>query len=332
MNPVGQSVVILGTGSYAPERILNNEELSHIVDTNDEWIVSRSGIRERHVAAPDEATSDLALHACQAALANAGLTTADIDLLIVATCTPDSPLPSTSTILHKKLGLGPCACFDLVAACSGFLYNLEVASAMIGSGRYRHALVVGADKLTSITDYQDRSTCVLFGDGAGAAVLGLRPGTGTGIIGTKLYADGNSGELIKIVSGGSRSPASAETVARREHYLQMRGKEVFKLAVTAMQEAAVELLEKNGVSPDQVKLLIPHQANQRIIHAIAQRMKLPPERVFMNLERYGNTSAASIPIALDEARRTGRIVTGDYVLFVAFGAGLTWASALIRWS
>lgn len=332
MNAVGHSVVILGTGAYAPERILNNEELSRIVDTNDEWIVTRSGIRERHVAAPDEATSDLAHKAAQAALANAGVALAEIDLLILATCTPDSPLPSASTVLHRKLGLGPCACFDLSAACSGFLYALETADAMLRTGRYRRALVVGADKLTSITDYQDRTTCVLFGDGAGAVVLGLEPGAGRGIIGTKLYADGNSGDLIKIVSGGSRQPASADTVARREHYLQMRGKEVFKLAVTAMQDAAVELLEKNGVSPDQVKLLIPHQANQRIIDAIAQRMKLPPERVFMNLERFGNTSAASIPLALDEARRTGRLASGDYVLFVAFGAGLTWASALIRWA
>jgi 3-oxoacyl-[acyl-carrier-protein] synthase-3 len=192
--------------------------------------------------------------------------------------------------------------------------------------------VIGAETFSRLLDWEDRTTCVLFGDGAGAVVLGVQPGAGTGVLGTKLYADGSAGDLIKITSGGSRSPASAETVARREHYLQMRGKEVFKLAVTAMQDAAVELLEKNGVSTDQVKLLIPHQANQRIIDAIAQRMKLPPERVFMNLERYGNTSAASIPIALDEAVRTGRIVSGDYVLFVAFGAGLTWASALIRWN
>ncbi len=332
MNPAGQSVVILGTGSHAPERILTNEDLSRMVDTNDEWIVTRSGIRERHIAAPDEATSDLAVKAARNALAEAKLTTADIDLLIVATCTPDAPLPSTSTIVQHKLGLGACACLDLAAACSGFLYSLEVASAMLSTGRYRRALVIGAEKLTTLTDYQDRSTCILFGDGAGAVVLGVEPGAGRGIIGTKLYADGSSGELIKVISGGSRSPASAETVARREHYIQMRGKEVFKLAVTAMQDAAVELLEKNGVAPDQVKLLISHQANQRIIDAIAQRMKLPPERVFMNLERYGNTSAASIPIALDEARRAGRIVPGDYVLFVAFGAGLTWASALIRWT
>lgn len=331
MNPVGQSVVILGTGAYAPERILNNEELSRIVDTNDEWIVTRSGIRERHVAAPDEATSDLAVKAGLAALADAKLTPADIDLLIIATCTPDAPLPSTATLTQHKLGLGACACMDLAAACSGFLYSLEVANAMLSTGRYRRALVIGAEKLTSLTDYQDRTTCILFGDGAGAVVLGVQPGAGTGIIGTKLYADGSSSDLIKVTSGGSRRPASAETVANREHFIQMRGKEVFKLAVTAMQDAAVELLEKNGVAPDQVKLLISHQANQRIIDAIAQRMKLPAERVFMNLERYGNTSAASIPIALDEARRAGRIVSGDYVLFVAFGAGLTWASALIRW-
>lgn len=332
MNAAGHSVVILGTGSYAPERILTNEDLSKMVETDDEWIVTRSGIRERHIAGPDQASSDLGVQAARAALADAKLTTDDIDLLIVATCTPDAPLPSTSTIIQGKLGIKACACLDLVAACSGFLYSLEVADSMLRTGRYHRALVIGAEKLTSLTDYQDRSTCILFGDGSGAVVLGLEPGAGRGIIGTKLYADGSARELIKVTSGGSRSPASAETVARREHYIQMRGREVFKLAVTAMQDAAVELLEKNGVAPEQVKLLISHQANQRIIDAIAQRMKMPAERVFMNLERYGNTSSASIPIALDEARRSGRIAPGDYVLFVAFGAGLTWASALIRWS
>ena len=332
MNPAGQSVVILGTGAYAPEHILTNEELTRIVDTNDEWIVTRSGIRERHVAAPDEATSDLAAKAGLDALKNAGMVPTDIDLLIIATCTPDAPLPSTATLTQHKLGLGPCACFDLAAACSGFLYALDTADAMLRSGRYHNALVIGAEKLTSLTDYQDRTTCILFGDGAGAVVLGLRPGSGTGLIGTKLYADGSACDLIKVTAGGSRRPASAETVAQREHFIQMRGKEVFKLAVTAMQNAAIELLEKNGVGADQVKLLISHQANQRIIDAIAQRMKLPAERVFMNLERYGNTSAASIPLALDEARRSGRFVSGDYVLLVAFGAGLTWAAALIRWT
>jgi 3-oxoacyl-[acyl-carrier-protein] synthase-3 len=332
MNPVAHSVVILGTGAYAPERILSNADLTRIVDTTDEWILTRSGIRERHVAAPDEATSDLAVKAALIAIADAKLTPADIDLLIIATCTPDAPLPSTATIVQHKLGLGRCACFDLAAACSGFLYSLETADAMLRSGRYRNALVIGAEKLNSLTDYQDRTTCILFGDGAGAVVLGLRPGAGTGIIGTKLYADGSASDLIHVTAGGSRRPPSAETVAQREHFIQMRGKEVFKLAVTAMQDAAIELLEKNGVAPDQVKLLIPHQANQRIIDAIAQRMKLPADRVFMNLERFGNTSAASIPIALDEARRCGRIESGDYVLLVAFGAGLTWASALIRWT
>lgn len=332
MNSAAQSVVILGTGAYAPERILSNADLTRIVDTTDEWILTRSGIRERHVAAPDEATSDLATKAAQVAIADAKLTPADIDLLIIATCTPDAPLPSTASIVQHKLGLGHCACFDLSAACSGFLYSLDTAEAMLRSGRYRNALVIGAEKLTTLTDYQDRTTCILFGDGAGAVVLGLRPGAGTGIIGTKLYADGSACDLIHVTAGGSRRPASAETVAQREHFIQMRGKEVFKLAVTAMQDAAIELLEKHGVAPDQVKLLIPHQANQRIIDAIAQRMKLPGDRVFMNLERYGNTSAASIPIALAEASRCGRIVSGDYVLLVAFGAGLTWASALIRWT
>jgi 3-oxoacyl-[acyl-carrier-protein] synthase-3 len=331
MNPAGQSVVILGTGAYAPERVLTNEDLSRMVDTNDEWIVTRSGIRERHIAAPGQATSDLATLAGRAALESAGLQPADIDLLIIATCTPDSPLPSTAAHVQQKLGIGPCACFDLAAACSGFLYSLEVADSMMRSGRYRHALVIGAEKLSMLTDYQDRATCILFGDGSGAVVLGLRPEAGTGILGTKLYADGRSSDLIQVPAGGSRQPTTPETLAARQHYIQMRGKEVFKLAVTAMQDAAIELLDRHGVAPEQVKLLVAHQANQRIIDAIAQRMKLPEERVFMNLERYGNTSAASIPIALNEAHRAGRIASGDHVLFVAFGAGLTWGAALIRW-
>ena len=312
MKSEGQSVVVLGTGAYTPERVLTNHDLAKLVDTSDEWIVTRSGIRERHIAAANEATSDLAVKAGTAAIEAAGLKPADIDLLIVATCTPDSPLPTASTVVQHKLGLGRIACFDLGAACSGFLYALETADAMLRTGRYRHALVIGAEKLSSVTDYQDRNTCVLFGDGAGAVVLGAKPGRGYGLI-------------------GSRRPASAETVARREHFLQMRGKEVFKLAVTAMGDAVVELLEANGVRADQVRLIIPHQANLRIIEAIAQRIKVGSERVYVNIERYGNTSAASIPIALHEALRLGRIQSGDYVLFVAFGAGLTWASALIRW-
>jgi 3-oxoacyl-[acyl-carrier-protein] synthase III len=331
MKSEGQSVVILGTGAYTPERVLTNHDLAKLVDTSDEWIVTRSGIRERHIAAANEATSDMAVKAGAAALAAAGVQPSDIDLLIVATCTPDAPLPTTSTMVQHRLGLGRVASFDLGAACSGFLYSLEMAEALLRTGRYRHALVIGAEKLSTVTDYQDRNTCVLFGDGAGAVVLGLKPGRGYGLIGSRLYADGKAGELIKITSGGSRRPASADTVAHREHFLQMRGKEVFKLAVTAMGDAVVELLEKHGVRADQVRLIIPHQANLRIIEAIAQRIKVGPERVFVNLERYGNTSAASIPIALDEALRLGRIQSGDYVLFVAFGAGLTWASALIRW-
>lgn len=331
MNPDGRSVVILGTGSYAPPRVMTNHDLSKIVDTNDEWIVTRSGIRERHIAGPDEHTSDLAAKAGAAALASAGLTAADIDLIIVATCTADSPLPAAAVHVQRKLGIGKCAAFDLAAACSGFIYALDTAEAMVRTGRYRHALVIGAEKLSSIMDWTDRTTCVLFGDGAGAAVLGLSDKPGYGILASELHADGNACELLQIPAGGSARPASAETVAAREHFIRMRGKEVYKLAVTAMQDAADELLRKNGVTPDQVNLLIPHQANLRIIESIAQRMRLGPERVYVNLERYGNTSAASIPIALDEARRAGRIASGDHVLLVAFGAGLTWASALIRW-
>jgi 3-oxoacyl-[acyl-carrier-protein] synthase III len=331
MKQDGLSVIILGTGAYAPVRVLTNGELSQLVDTSDEWIVTRVGISERRIATADEATSDLAAHAGSAALANAGLKPADIDLLIVATCTPDAPLPSTAMFVQHKLGIPAAACFDMVAACSGFIYALETAGALLRTGRYRHALVIGAEKLSAFTDWQDRNTCVLFGDGAGAVVLGTSPDAGRGIIGCKLYADGSSTDLIKVVSGGSRRPASAETVAAREHYIKMRGKEVYKLAVTAMEDAALELLAKHGVTADQLKLVIPHQANRRIIDSIAKRMGIGPERLQINVERYGNTSAASIPIALHEARRAGRIASGDLVLLVAFGAGLTWAAALIRW-
>ena len=327
----GLSVIILGTGAYAPVRVLTNGELSKLVDTSDEWIVTRSGIRERRIANADEATSDLGARAGAAALADAGLKPADIDLLIVATCTGDTQLPSTAAYVQHKLGLPAVACFDVAAACSGFIYALETADALLRTGRYRHALVIGAEKLSAFTDWQDRTTCVLFGDGAGAVVLGTAPGAGRGVIGTKLYADGKSTDLIKVAAGGSRRPASAETVAARAHFIQMRGKEVFKLAVTAMEDAALELLAKHGVTPEQVKLVIPHQANRRIIDSIANRMGIGPERVYVNLERYGNTSSASIPIALNEARRAGRIAGGDLVLLIAFGAGLTWAAALIRW-
>ena len=325
------STVILGTGSYAPSRVLSNDELSQTVETSDEWIFTRTGIRERRIAAPDEQTSDMGVKAAQAAIADAKLTPHDIDLLVVATITPDLPMPAAACIIQQKLGLRTdVACFDLNAACSGFVYALDTACAMISSGRYRHALVIGVEKLSAVVDWQDRTTCVLFGDGAGAAVIGGSATPNIGLLGTKLGAFGESVELLYITHGGSANPSTPESIAARSHCIKMKGKEVFKLAVRAMDEAARDILEQHQVSPDQIALVIPHQANQRIIEAISDYLELPMDRFFVNVDRYGNTSAASIPLALDEARRAGRIKSGDLILLVAFGAGLTYASALIR--
>jgi 3-oxoacyl-[acyl-carrier-protein] synthase-3 len=312
--------------------VLTNTELALTIDTSDEWIVSRSGIRERHIAAPGEMTSDMAVHAARLALADAKLQPADIDLLVIATITPDMPMPATACSVQHKLGLSTStACFDLNAACSGFIYALDTACAMIGSGRYRHALVIGVEKLSSIVDWTDRTTCVLFGDGAGAAVIGASARPAVGLIGAKLGSYGDCVDLLCIPAGGSNTPASAASLASRDHFLKMKGKEVFKYAVRGMEEAARDILEQHGIAANQINLVIPHQANLRIIESIAQYLELPMERFFVNLDRYGNTSAASIPIALDEARRAGRINPGDLTLLVAFGAGLTYGSALIRW-
>lgn len=326
------STVILGTGAYAPSRVLTNEELSKSVDTSDEWIRTRTGIRERRIAAFDEATSDMGVQAARIALEDARLSPSDIDLLIVATVTPDYPMPAAACIIQQKLGLRTnVACFDLNAACSGFVYALDTGCAMLSSGRYRHALIIGVEKLSSIVDWQDRTTCVLFGDGAGAAVIGLSDRPDVGLLGTKLGAYGGSVDLLWVTHGGSSNPTTPESITARHHCIKMKGKEVFKLAVRAMDEAARDILEQHKVTADQIALVIPHQANLRIIESISQYLELPMDRFFVNVDRYGNTSAASIPIALDEARRSGRIKPGDLTLLVAFGAGLTYASALIRW-
>lgn len=327
-----RSTVILGTGSYAPERVLTNDDLAHMVETSDEWIRTRSGIRERRIAAPTEATSDMAVQAGRRAIEDAGLTAAEIDLLVVATITPDTPMPACACLVQRKLGVPTtAACFDLNAACSGFVYALDTVCAMIGSGRYRKALVIGVEKLSSVIDWQDRTTCVLFGDGAGAAVVGASSEPDRGLIGTRLGAVGDGAELLYISHGGSTAPSTPESIARRDHCIRMKGKEVFKLAVRAMDEAARDILEQHQIRADQISLVIPHQANLRIIEAISQYLELPMDRFFVNVDRYGNTSAASIPIALDEARRAGRIKPGDLTLLVAFGAGLTYGSALLRW-
>ncbi len=325
-------IAILGTGAYAPAKVMTNADLAKLVDTSDEWITTRSGIKQRRIAAPNETTSDLATHAAQAALADSGLTAADIDLLIVATVTPDTIMPACATYVQQRLGVSArAACFDLNAACTGFIYALDTAWAMLASGRYRHALVIGAEKMSSIIDWQDRTTCVLFGDGAGAAVLGPSRGDGARIIGIKLHSEGGKHELLSIPSGGSARPASSETIADRSHFIKMKGKEVFKNAVREMEDAVREILEQHALAPDHIACVIPHQANIRIIEAVSKSLDLPLSRFVINLDRYGNTSAASIPLALDEARRTGRFTRGDTTLLVAFGAGLTYGSALVRW-
>ncbi len=322
---------ILGTGSYAPDRVMTNDDLAELVDTSDEWIFSRTGIRERHIAGEGEMTSDLAAKAAAAALTDAGITIEDIDLIIVATVTGDMPMPATACIVQAKLGARPdTACFDVGAACSGFIYGIDTAWAMLQSGRYRYAIVIGAEKFSSVLDWSDRSTCVLFGDAAGAVVIGpQREGSVGEIKGARLYSEGGNTELLCIPGGGSNFPTPGPDDPPR--HVQMRGREVFKFAVREMEDAARDILEQHGVAADEVQCVIPHQANLRIIDAIANYLEIPVDRFFVNLDRYGNTSAASIPLALDEARRVGRIKPGDLTLLVAFGAGLTYGSALVRW-
>jgi 3-oxoacyl-[acyl-carrier-protein] synthase III len=326
------TIAILGTGSYAPEKILTNEDLAKMVDTSDEWITTRTGIKQRRIAAANEATSDMAAKAGMAALRDAGLTPADVGLIIVATLTPDMPMPACATIVQQKLGVAQHApCFDINAACSGFLYALDTAWAMLSSGRYRYALVVGAEKMSSFVDWNDRSTCVLFGDAAGAVVLGPSRGDGARIIGTKLYSEGGMHELLCIPGGGSGYPVSETSFANGHHFIKMKGREVFKVAVREMEDAIEEILEQHAMTVDQIGCVIPHQANLRIIDAISKSLGLSLDRFFINVDRYGNTSAASVPLALDEARRAGRIKHGDTTLLVAFGAGLTYGASLVRW-
>ena len=317
---------ILGTGSLAPDRVVTNDDLAKLVNTSDEWIQTRTGIRERRLAGPGDTTTRLAVGAARAALADAGLDPAAIDLLIVATCTPDLPMPATASLVQTELGLpATTACFDLNAACTGFVYALDTAWALLASGRYRHALIIGAEKMSTALDWSDRTTCVLFGDGAGAVILGPAP-AGSGIVATKLGAIPGTSDLLLIPGGGS-SPLAADA----PRHIKMKGKEVFKFAVRAMDEVCRDLLTPRGLAPAAVALVVPHQANLRIIHAIAEYLELPHDRFFVNVDRYGNTSAASIPLALDEAHRAGRLRRGDLVLLVAFGAGLTYGGALVRW-
>lgn len=324
------NVAIIGTGTYVPEKIMTNKDLENIVETSDEWIVSRTGIRERRIASPDMATSDLATRAAEKALIDAGITADELDLIIVATATPDMYFPSTACLVQANLKASNAAAFDLAAGCSGFVYGLVTGSQFIKAGLYKKVLVIGAETLSKILDWTDRNTCVLFGDGAGAAVLAATD-SDYGIIGAHLGADGSGGDLLKLPAGGSRNPASAETVTQKMHFVHMNGNEVFKFAVKIMGEAAITALENAGLSADDVDCLIPHQANNRIIQSAAKRLKLPMDKVMVNVDKYGNTSAASIPIALEEAVHSGKIKQGDIVVLVGFGAGLTWASAVIKW-
>ncbi len=324
--PIG----IIGTGKYVPEKILTNADLEKMVETNDEWIVSRTGIRERHIAAPEQATSDLAYEAALKALESAGMDAAELDLIVVATITPDTFFPSTACILQDKLGAKNAAAFDLSAACSGFVYSLASATSMLQMGLYKNALVIGADTLSRITDYTDRNTCVLFGDGAGAVIIG-EVGEGRGFKSFDLGAEGSGGELLTMPAGGSRLPASAETLSNNQHYIRMGGREVFKFAVRVMGSATDEVLRKAGMTKDDIDILIPHQANIRIIQSAMNRLELSEDRVMINVDRYANTSAASIPLALVEAVEQGRIKEGDRVVMVGFGGGLTWGASVLVW-
>ncbi|RAL26145.1 beta-ketoacyl-ACP synthase III [Thermoflavimicrobium daqui] len=327
MNSVG----ILGTGAYLPEKVLTNADLEKLVDTSDEWIVSRTGIKERRIAAPDEASSDLAVKAAEQALRRAGIGAEEIDLIIVATVTPDMSFPATSCLVQNRLGAKKAATFDLSAACTGFLYGISTAAQFITTGVYRYALVIGVECLSRIVDWSDRSTCILFGDGAGAVVLGPVE-DGYGFQSYELRGDGSGGDLLKLTAGGSRLPATEETVQSRLHTLSMEGREVFKFAVRVIGSATDEALKKAGLTKEDIDFLIPHQANIRIIESAIKRFGLSEEKVIVNVDRYGNMSSASIPVALHEAVEQKRLHKDDTIVLCGFGAGLTWGATVLKWS
>lgn len=324
--------VITGTGSYTPERVLTNDELAKLVETTDEWIVTRTGIKERRIARADEASSDMGAEAARRALAHAGVTADQVDMIIVATITPDMGFPNTACFVQQKIGAVNAACFDIEAACSGFVYALEIASQFVSSGSLKTVLVIGAEKISSITDWKDRSLCVLFGDAAGAAVVQQRPvGTG-GVIHTIMRADGRLAELLKLPGGGSKHPSSIQSLEAGLHFMKMDGKEVFKHAVNSMTSVARDVLAATGLTVADLKLIIPHQANMRIVQAIKERVGGRDDQYFVNLHKYGNTSAASVIVALDEAARGGHLKQGDLALLVAFGGGFTWAASVVEWT
>lgn len=324
-------VTVAGTGSYVPERVLTNADLEGMVDTSNEWIVERTGIHERRIAAADEFTSHMATKAALNALDNAGMKAEELELIIMATITPDTPTPASACYVQQAIGASNAVSFDISAACSGYLYALKLASTLIGAGAYKNALIVAAEKLSTVVNWEDRSTCVLFGDGSGAAIL--RPSQeGEGrVLATDAGTDGTQTGLLSIPGGGSACPITTDNAHERLATLAMKGNEVFRLAVMRMKDSANKVIALAGLNPEEVAMIIPHQANLRIINAIGSRLDIPEDRIFINLHKYGNTSAASIAIALDEAHRSGKLKRGDNVILVAFGAGLTWASAAIRW-
>jgi 3-oxoacyl-[acyl-carrier-protein] synthase-3 len=327
---MNKSAHILGTGSYAPPGVIDNFDLEKMVDTSDEWIVGRTGIRERRFADGKAAASDVALEASRIALDTAGTTPEELDLIILGTVTPDYVFPATACVLQDLLGARDAAAFDLSAGCSGLLYGINIATQFVETGKYKKILCVGVETLSKILDMTDRNTCVLFGDGAGAVLLGESSG-GPAILSTYMKSDGSLVDMLYMPGGGSRNPASHETIDARMHYIKMEGREVFKVAVRMMVEASEKVLNEAGFSGEDIDVLIPHQANMRIMEAVAKRLHVPREKVYVNLDKYGNTSAASIGLALDEAVRDGTIRSGHLVLLVAFGAGFTWAGTLVRW-
>jgi 3-oxoacyl-[acyl-carrier-protein] synthase-3 len=321
---------ITGTGSYAPKKIITNHDLEKLVDTSDDWILERTGIKERRIAEKDQCTSDLAYEAGKKALKTAGIGADELDLILVATMTPDMIMPGTACVLQEKLGAKKAAAFDINAACSGFIFGMSVANAFIKSEVYKNVLLVGAEVISRFMDWEDRATCILFGDGAGAVVIQRHAGK-RGILSAHLHSDGSLSDLIHVPGGGALHPASHDTIRKRMHFIKMKGNETFKVAVRSLEGVVQEALDHNNVKAEDIDFLVPHQANLRIIQAMAQRLDMPMEKVVLTLPKYGNTSAASIPMALDEAVRDGRIKENHLLLFEAFGGGLTWASALVRW-
>ncbi|WP_242394752.1 beta-ketoacyl-ACP synthase III [Anaeromyxobacter oryzisoli] len=323
--------LIAGTGSYAPAKILTNADIEKLVDTSDQWIVERTGIRQRHVAAPEEATSDLALAAARRALESAKLDPADVEMIVVGTVTPDYQFPSVAAVVQGKLGNKKAFAFDLTAACAGSLYALSIADRFVSTGAVKNALVIGADALTRITDWTDRNTCILFGDGAGAMVLRPTDEPGRGVLTTRLHTDGSLVSILLMPGGGSRDPLSQKVLDERSHFVKMNGREVFKVAVRALVESCREVLAAEGLTPADVKHVIAHQANKRILDATLERLEIPASRCWMNLEKYGNTSAASVPMTLDEANRAGWFQPGDPILMMAIGGGMAWGASIVRW-